>query len=362
MVLRYGCPSVASKILSTALAACVAVGVGWADTANDVHSIGSLSIASDPDRASVFVDGRVLGETPIEIPRVAAGRHRVRVVKSGYLENSRIITVSARRKAIVNVRLTRTVETSKQTGGQGTSAGGWSSNKWLWVGVAGAGAVTAAVLLTKNSPPSGGFVVTPNGTGMAGQTNFTFRSSASDPDNDPLTLTWNFGDGGSGTGETITHTYAAAGTYQVQLAISDGKHTVNAPAATVVVGPNIAGTWTGGTILMPDPTGNIVVNCGLSLELTQNGESLSGSMRFAGGCTGGPGALSSGTASPLTHPSRVAVASGQFTFPPAQFGTGLVVSFVGMTNTAGNILAGNVTLSRPASNFVRTTATSFTKQ
>src|SRR5262245_39178896 len=147
MVLRYVRPSMASSTLSAALTACLAVGAGWAASPDDVHPIGSLSIVSDPGRASVFVDGRGFGETPIEIPRVTAGTHRVRLVKSGYLENSRIVIVSARQKATVNVRLTRTAETSKETAAQGTSAGGWSSNKWLWVGVAGGGAVTAAVLL-----------------------------------------------------------------------------------------------------------------------------------------------------------------------------------------------------------------------
>jgi hypothetical protein len=44
--------------------------------------------------------------------------------------------------------------------------------------------------LTKNAEPTPGvIVVSPNATAMAGQTAFTFQSTATDPDSDPLTLT-----------------------------------------------------------------------------------------------------------------------------------------------------------------------------
>jgi hypothetical protein len=197
---------------------------------------------------------------------------------------------------------------------------------------------------------------------MAGQTVFTLQSTASDPDKDSLTFTWNFGDGGSGSGQSVTHTYASAGTFQAQVVVSDGKHTVNAPATTVTVGPSLTGTWTGGSLLMPDPTGNITVNCGLTLTLTQNGSAVTGSMAFAAGCTGGPGALASGSANPLTHPSDVAVASGSFAFPGGPLSQGLVILFAGRTNGTGTTLTGNVTLSSPSIGFVRTTATSFSRQ
>lgn len=352
--------SVQGKFATLLAIAALVASPGWAGPSKE-H--GRLSIDSDPDGAAVYFDGRSAGTTPVTIADASMGSHRVRIVKNGYLENSQVVTVRADRRTHLTVKLTRTSAELQSPSQSAPTASTWS-NKWLWIGLAGGGAAVTAIVLTRNNPPLAGTIqVSPTATGMAGQTSFTIRSTgAQDPDDDPLTFTWNFGDGGSGTGETITHTYAAAGTYQVQLAISDGKDTVNAPATTVVVGPSIGGTWTGGSIMMPDPIGNLVVNCGLNLELTQNGESVSGSMRFTGGCTGGPGALSSGTASPLTHPSRVSVASGQFTFPPAELGTGLVVSFVGMTNTAGTTLTGNITLARPASNFVRTTATSFNKQ
>src|SRR5262245_61222164 len=60
--------------------------------AGDVAT-GSLLVESEPPGASVYVDGRSVGETPLTLPTVAAGEHRVRVVRLGYLENSRLITV-----------------------------------------------------------------------------------------------------------------------------------------------------------------------------------------------------------------------------------------------------------------------------
>jgi hypothetical protein len=46
-------------------------------------------VASEPAGANVFVDGQFQGTTPVEVARLAPGDHRVRLVKNGYLENSR---------------------------------------------------------------------------------------------------------------------------------------------------------------------------------------------------------------------------------------------------------------------------------
>jgi hypothetical protein len=67
---------------------------------------GSLLIESDPAGASVYVDGRLAGETPVTLPSIAAGVHRVRVVCLGYLENSRLVTVTSGAQATLRARLT----------------------------------------------------------------------------------------------------------------------------------------------------------------------------------------------------------------------------------------------------------------
>jgi PKD repeat protein len=48
-------------------------------------------------------------------------------------------------------------------------------------------------------------------------------SASADPDGTVAGHAWNFGDGSTGTGATASHTYAAAGTYQVTLTVTDNK-------------------------------------------------------------------------------------------------------------------------------------------
>jgi PEGA domain/PKD domain len=73
---------------------------------NGDPAAGSLLVESEPPGASVFIDGRLSGETPLTVPAIAAGVHRVRVVRLGYLENSRLVTVKAGAQATVRARLT----------------------------------------------------------------------------------------------------------------------------------------------------------------------------------------------------------------------------------------------------------------
>ena len=70
------------------------------------EAVGSLFIESEPAGASVYVDGRLAGETPLTIETLAAGVHRVRLVRLGYLENSRLVTVKAGSRATLRTRLT----------------------------------------------------------------------------------------------------------------------------------------------------------------------------------------------------------------------------------------------------------------
>jgi len=67
---------------------------------------GSLLVESVPAFASVYIDGRLAGETPLTLTTVAAGEHRVRMTRLGYLENSRVVTVKPGERATVRARLT----------------------------------------------------------------------------------------------------------------------------------------------------------------------------------------------------------------------------------------------------------------
>jgi hypothetical protein len=76
---------------------------------------GSLFVESEPAGASVYVDGRREGETPLTLATISVGTHRVRVVRLGYLENSRLITIKPGARAIVRARLTDPAPQAAQT-------------------------------------------------------------------------------------------------------------------------------------------------------------------------------------------------------------------------------------------------------
>src|SRR5262245_50386561 len=159
-------------------------------------SVSRVTIDSDPNGAAVYIDGHFVGATPIAPPSLSPGHHRVRIVKAGYLENSRVVAVRAREGTTVRVRLTPAANATASPQVTSTGGGGGSGKKLLWIGIVGAAAAGAAayVVATKNHPPSAGTItVSPNATGMAGLTSFAFNSSATDPDDDSLTYTWNFG-------------------------------------------------------------------------------------------------------------------------------------------------------------------------
>ena len=304
---NHGLTEVSRRILCAILAASIAslhaTMAVHAEEGRAAVSAGALTIASDPVGANVFIDGRFAGRTPLSLGTVAPGDHRVRVVKVGYLENSRLVSVSAGQPRTVDVKLTKTSaddasEAAQVTGG----GGGGGSKKWLWIGIAGGAAAGGlAYALTRNSAPTAGATsISPTGTGMAGQTTFTFSSTASDSDGDSLSYSWNFGDGSTGTGASPTKVFAAPGTYSVALTVSDGKKSATAPAATVTVGQNLTATWSGGR--------ENFFGCAINWAIVQSGLNVTGSMVFVAPCTGTiPGVT--GTVSALTHPATVSWAS-----------------------------------------------------
>jgi len=60
-------------------------------------------------------------------------------------------------------------------------------------------------------------------------------SSSSDPDGDALTYHWDFGDGATAAGASVTHAYAALGTFDVTLTVSDGNGATSNASTTAVI-------------------------------------------------------------------------------------------------------------------------------
>lgn len=97
---------------------------------------GTLSIDTDPAGALAYLDGEPQGLTPVSVGGLPPGDHRIRVVKDGYLENSRVANVRAGQESSVQVRLTTVSSSSPgpvllEGSGQGKAGGG--SKKWIWI-------------------------------------------------------------------------------------------------------------------------------------------------------------------------------------------------------------------------------------
>ena len=110
---------------------------------------GSLSVDSDPAGAAVLVDGQAQGTTPVALRALPAGDHRVRVMKDGYLDNSRVVKVAAGQTERVQVRLSRNAMTTVTPQAEGKPArekGKGSGKKWALMGLGAAGVGTAAYL------------------------------------------------------------------------------------------------------------------------------------------------------------------------------------------------------------------------
>jgi hypothetical protein len=126
--------------------------------------------------------------------------------------------------------------------------------------------------------------------------------------------------------------FSTAGNYTATLNVSDGKETATAPTASVTVARNMAGTWTGATFnFWPAPVS-------MSVNLTQSGTALGGTMTFTGflqgtiGLSGSPNSVS-GT----TYPTNV---NFRTSFTTPGFQGSFVARFAGTVDATGNTMTG----------------------
>jgi hypothetical protein len=317
---------------------------------------GGLVVATDPPGARVFVDGELAGVTPLVVDRVSEGAHRVRVSKTGYLDNARVIGVEPGRSSALRVTLTPSTTPPSRADAQ--SGTGHSStpvfrNPWV-IGAAVGSAAALVLLLRQNQAPSvSSIAVAPDGTAMAGVTPIRFQATTTDPDGDTLAYTWNFGDGTADSHlESPAHTYAVPGTYVVAFSVSDGHDAVDA-TKSVTVGPSLAGNWSGGV----DP----VFGCPVTLVLTQSPDTLGGTVSIGGICNASV-ALQTGSVSPLAHPATVTwqTASYSNTVQGTSY-VGINLSFTGHTAGDGRSLSGTLTENQPSFNLSIPLAVTFNK-
>ena len=71
---------------------------------------GSVNIESTPMLATVMIDGKVVGETPLAIPELIVGKHNVVITKQGYKPYTQEIEVVKGGKAQINAMLMKVLE------------------------------------------------------------------------------------------------------------------------------------------------------------------------------------------------------------------------------------------------------------
>ncbi len=172
--------------------------------------------------------------------------------------------------------------------------------------------------LGNNTPPTAAFTFAASGLTA------TFDGSGStDPDGVIQSYRWNFGDGSvAGTGATPSHSYAAAGTFQVTLTVTDDKGGTGTVTKSV-------------TVSHADPVAAFTFNTdGLSATFTGSGTATDGaaitgySWNFGDGSVAGTGAT----------PTHSFAAAGTFqvalTVSDDKGGTGTITKSVTVSHAA----------------------------
>ncbi|MDY6968290.1 MAG: PEGA domain-containing protein [Spirochaetota bacterium] len=58
------------------------------------QEMGTISVSTNPTGAEIYIDGLVIGKSPIIESKITVGEHRVKAVKKGYLDYDEIVNIS----------------------------------------------------------------------------------------------------------------------------------------------------------------------------------------------------------------------------------------------------------------------------
>lgn len=75
---------------------------------------GNLNIVSEPKGAEVYLDGTLMGNTPLALKDIDAGEHVIKVTKEGYVDAETTITLNPKENRNVKIILEETPETREK--------------------------------------------------------------------------------------------------------------------------------------------------------------------------------------------------------------------------------------------------------
>ena len=142
----------------------------------------------------------------------------------------------------------------------------------------------------QNNPPTANYSFSTSGLTAS------FTDSSSDSDGTIASRSWTFGDGGTSTATNPTRTYAAAGTYSVQLTVTDNGGATNSVTKSVTVSAGNAA-----------PVANFTfATSGLTATFTDSSTDSDGTIASRSWNFG------DGTTSTATNPSKTYSAAGTY--------------------------------------------------
>ncbi len=75
---------------------------------------GNINIQSEPKGAEVYLDGTLMGNTPLALKDIDAGEHVIKVTKAGYVDAETTITLNPKENRNVKIILEETPETREK--------------------------------------------------------------------------------------------------------------------------------------------------------------------------------------------------------------------------------------------------------
>jgi len=294
-------------------------------------SQGTITATSTPSGASVTVDGSAVGTTPATFC-LSAGFHRITFSKAGYRNAEYLVWILGNRARTISATLAPLVPTNQPPIGDYTfspavpAVGEWiqfdassstdadgaitsyawnfgdgstGSGPYIWHRFSAAGTYTVTLTVTDddgatathaetlslgsvNNAPTALFTYSPAHPLVNEWVNFDAGASV-DVDGTIVSTLWTFGDGTSDSGSAVWHRYAASGTYNVTVTVTDDDGATSTMTQTVQIGPTNASPTASFTHSPTSPAVGSWVNFDASGSVDSDGSIVSYTWTFGDG-------------------------------------------------------------------------------